>query len=111
MQKVNQNEKQGITFQIKGCDKSLEKQLNEVEISKLSEKEFRIVILKITQDLRKRMETMQEMFTKDLGEQNKQTGMNNTEEGINSRIKEEEEWIMTWRKEWWESLPQNRILK
>lgn len=45
--------KQGITFQIKGCDKSLEKQLNEVEISKLPEKEFRIVILKIIQDLRK----------------------------------------------------------
>ena len=42
-------------------------------------------------DLRKRMEVkieqMQEMFTKDLEElKNKQTEMNNTLEGINSRI-------------------------
>ena len=37
---------------------------------------------------------MQEMFTKDLKElENKQTEMNNTLEGINSRITEAEEWI------------------
>ena len=44
-------------------------------------------------DLRKRMEVkieqMQEMFTKDLEElKNKQTEMNNTLEGIHSRITE-----------------------
>ena len=39
------------------------------------------------QDLRNRIEKMQEMFTKDLGElKNKQIEMNNTLEGINSRI-------------------------
>ena len=47
------------------------------------------------QDLRKRMETkiekMQEIFTKDLKEQkNKQSEMNNTLEGIHSRITEAE---------------------
>ena len=50
------------------------------------------------QDLRKRMEAkiekIQEMFTNDLeGLKNKQTEMNNTQEGINSRITEGEEWI------------------
>ena len=37
-------------------DKTPEKQLNEVEIGNLSEKEFRIMILKMIQDLGKRME-------------------------------------------------------
>ena len=36
--------------------KTPEKHLNEVEIGKLSEKEFRIMILKIIQDLRKGIE-------------------------------------------------------
>ena len=45
-------------------------------------------------DLGKRMEKMQEMFTKDPEElKNKQKEMNNTLEGINSRITEAEEWI------------------
>ena len=79
---------------MKGQDKTPEKQLNEVEIGNLPEKEFRIMIVKMIQDLRKTMEKMQEMFTKDLKElENKQTEMNNTLEGINSRITEAEEWI------------------
>ena len=65
-----------------------------MEISNLTGKEFRIVIVKMIQDLRNRMEKMQEMFTKDLQElKNKQIEMNNTLEGINSRITEAEEWI------------------
>ena len=45
------------------------------------------------QDLRETMK-MQEMFTKDLEElKNKEAEMNNTLEGINSRITEAEEWI------------------
>ena len=54
--------------QMKGQDKTQEKQLNEVEIGNLPEKQFRIMILKMIQDLRKTMEKMQEMFTKDLQE-------------------------------------------
>ena len=34
-------------------------------IGNLSEKEFRIMIVKIIQDVRKRMEKIQELFTKD----------------------------------------------
>ena len=41
---------------MKEQDKTPEKQLNEVEISNLPEKEFRIMIVKMIQDLRKRME-------------------------------------------------------
>ena len=58
---------------MKRQDKTPEKQLNEVDIGNLPEKEFRIMIVKMTQDLRKRMEKMQELFTKNLEQQkNKQ---------------------------------------
>ena len=100
-------------YHVKEQDKTPEKQLNEVEIGNLPEKEFRIMIVKVIQDLGKRMEAMirkmQEMFNKDLEElknkhleelKNKQTEMNNTItemkttlEGINSRITEAEERI------------------
>ena len=64
--------KQKVMSQMKGQ----EKQLNEVETGKLPEKEFRMMIVKLIQDLGNRMEKMQEMFTKDLGElKNKQTEM------------------------------------
>ena len=49
---------------MKGQNKTPEKQLNEMEIGNLPEKEFRIMIVKMTQDLRNRMEKMHEMFTK-----------------------------------------------
>ena len=39
---------------MKEQDKTPEKQLNEVEIGKVPEKEFRIMIVKMIQDLRKR---------------------------------------------------------
>ena len=40
-------------YQMKEQDKTPEKQLNEVEIGNLPEKEFRIMIVKIIQDLKK----------------------------------------------------------
>ena len=48
--------------QMKEQDKIPEKQLNEVEIGNLPEKEFRIMIVKLIQDLGKTVEKMQEMF-------------------------------------------------
>ena len=67
-----------------------------MEIGNLPEKEFRIMIVKMIQDLRTRMEAkikkIQEMFTKDLKElKSKQIEMNNTLEGINSRTEVEEQ--------------------
>ena len=41
---------------MKEQDKTPEKQLSEVEIGKILEKEFRIMIVKMMQDLGKRME-------------------------------------------------------
>ena len=98
---------------MKEQDKTPEKQLNEVEIGNLPKKEFRILRVKMIQDLGKRMEAkiekMQEMFNKDLEElknkhleelknkhtemKNTITEMKNTPEGINSRITEAEERI------------------
>ena len=40
------------------------KPLNEMEIGNLPEKEFRIMIVKMIHDLRKRMQRMQEMLAK-----------------------------------------------
>ena len=57
---------------MKEQDKTPEKQLNELEVGNLPEKEFRMMIVKMIQDLRKRteakIENMQEMFNKDLQE-------------------------------------------
>ena len=69
--------KHKVMSQMKGQDKIPEKQLNELETGNLPDKEIRIMIVNMTQDLRKRMERkiekMQEMFTKDLEElKNKQ---------------------------------------
>ena len=103
--KTDKMKRQRAMYQLKEQDKTPEKQLNEVETGNLPETEFRILIVKMIQDLGKRMEakieTMQEMLNKDLEElKNKQTGMNNTItemkttlEGINSRITEAEERI------------------
>ena len=78
---------------------------SDLEIDNLPEKKFRKMIVKLIQDLGKRMETkiekMQEMFNKDLEElKSKQTEMNNTKtevkntlEGVNNRITEAEERI------------------
>ena len=85
-------------LQMKEQGKIPQDQINEEEIGNLPEKEFRVMIVKMIQDLRNRMEAwikkIQEMFNKDLEElKNKQTEMNytitemkNTLEGINSRI-------------------------
>ena len=52
---------------------------NEEEIGSLPEKEFRIVIVKMIQNLGNRIDKIQEMFNKDLeGLKSKQTMMNNT---------------------------------
>ena len=91
-------------FQKKKQHKNLQDQRNEEEIGNLPEKKFRVMIVKMIQDLRNRMEAwiemIQEMFNKDLEKlKNKQTVMNNTTiemkktlEGINRRITEAEEW-------------------
>ena len=76
-------------------------QTNEEEIGSLPEKEFRVMIVKMIQNLGNKMEKIQETFNKYLQElESKQTMMNNTIneiknslEGINNRLTEAEERI------------------
>ena len=76
-------------------------QINEKEIGSLPDREFRVMIVKMIQNLGNRMVKIQETFIKDLEKlKSKQTMMNNTIneiknslEGINSRISEAEELI------------------
>ena len=81
--------------------RNTEVQINEEEIGKLPEKEFRIMIVKMIKNLENKMEEMQESINKDPEElKNKHTETNNasteiknTLEGIDSRISKAEEWI------------------
>ena len=54
--KKDKMKRQRAMYQMKEQDKTPEKRLNEVEIGKLLEKEFRIMIVNMIQDLRRRME-------------------------------------------------------
>ena len=85
--------RQRNTTQMKEQTRNTEVQINEEEIGKLPEKEFRVMIVKMIENLENRMEKMQESINKDLEElKNKHTETNNTilPEGINSRISEAE---------------------
>ena len=84
------------TTQMKEQTRNTEVQINEEEIGKLPEKEFRIMIVKMIKNLENKVEKMQESTNKDLEElKNKHTETNNTItkvkntlEGISSRIAE-----------------------
>ena len=79
--------------------RNTEIQISEEEIGKLPEKEFRIMIIKMTKNLEKKMEKTQESMNKDLEELNNKhtetnntiTEIKNTLEGINSRVSEAEQ--------------------
>ena len=89
------------TTQMKEQTRNTEVQINEKEIGKLPEKEFRIMIVKMIKKLEDKMEKMQESIKKDLEElknkhadtNNTITEIKNTLEGISSRIPEAEEQI------------------
>ena len=104
--------RQRNTQQVKEHDKCPPNQTTEEEIGSLPEKEVRIMIVKMIQNLENKMELqissldtriqkMQEMFIKDLGEirksqpimNNALSEMKNTLEGTNGRITEAEDRI------------------
>ena len=103
--KLDKMRRQRNMLQMKEQDKNLKEQLNKEEISNPPENYFRIMMVKMIQDLGKRMEAqiekIKEMFNKDLEElKNKQMEINNTIteikntlKGINNRITEAEERI------------------
>ena len=88
--------RQRNTQQMKEQGKNPPDQTNEEEIGSPPEKEFRVTIVKMIQNLGTRMEEMQKTYNKDLEElKSKQTMMNNiineiknSPEGINSRTTE-----------------------
>ena len=66
-------------LQTKEQGKNLQDQINEEEIRNLLENEFRVIVVKMIQNLGKWMKKTQETFNKDLEElQSKQRVMNNT---------------------------------
>ena len=91
--------RQRNTTQMKKQTRNTEAKINEEEIGKLPEKEFRIMIAKMIKTHENKMEKMQESINKDLEElknkhietNNTMTGIKNTLEGINSRIPKAEE--------------------
>ena len=103
--------RQGDTQQVKEQDRCPPNQTKEEEIENLPDKEFRIMIVKMIQNLEikkesqinsleRRIEKMQERFNKDLEEIKSQYVMNNaineiknTLEGTNSSIREAEDMI------------------
>ena len=109
---LNNMKKQRNTQQVKEHDKCPPNQTKEEEIGSLSEKEFRIMIVKMIQNLvnkmelqinslETRIEKMQERFNKDLEEIKKSqyimnnaiSEIKNTLEATNSRITEAEDRI------------------
>ena len=66
-------------LQTKEQGKNLQDQINEDKIGNLPEKEFRVMIVKLIQNLGNRMEKIQETFNKHLEElKSKQTMINST---------------------------------
>ena len=91
--------RQRNTTQMKKQTRYTEVQINEEEIDKIPEREFRIMIVKMIKKFENKLKKMQESFNKDLEElKNKHTETNNTiteikntVEGIDIRISETEE--------------------
>ena len=101
--------RQRNTTQMKEHTRNREVQVNEEEIGKLPEKEFRIMVVKMIKNLENKIEKMQQSINKDLEElKNKHTETNNTIteikntlEGINGKISEAEEQISELEVKWW----------
>ena len=93
--------RQRNTTHMKEQTRNTDVQINEEELGKLPEKEFRIMVVKMIKNLENKTEKMQWSINKDLEELKKKhtetnntiTEIKNTLEGINGRISEAEEWI------------------
>ena len=84
-------------------------QINEEKIGKLPEKEFRIMIVKMMQNLENRMKTRKESILKDREElKNKHTETNNTITEIKNTLKvsiaeylKQKNQSVSWKIKWW----------
>ena len=88
--------------------RNTEVQINEEEIGKLPEKEFRIMIVKMMKNLENKMEKMQESINKHtealknkhMETNNTITEIKNTLEGISSGISEAKNKSVSWKIKW-----------
>ena len=96
------------TAQMQEQTRNTEVQINEEEIGKISEKEFRIMIVKMIKNLENKMEKMKESINRDLEElMNKHAETNNTiteikilqKESIADYLKQNES--VSWKIKWW----------
>ena len=98
--------RQRNTTQMKEQIRNMEVQINEEEIGKLPEKEFRVMIVKMIKNLENKMEKLQESINKDREElKNKHTETNNTNTEIkkysrrNQYLKQKNESV-SWKIKW-----------
>ena len=101
--------RQRNTAQMKEQTSNTQAQINEEEMGKLPEKEFRIMIVKIIKNLENRMEKMQQSIKKDLKElKNKHIKTNSTliklkilqKESVAEYLKQKNR-SMSWKIKWW----------
>ena len=100
--------RQRNTIQMKEQTRNTEVQINEEEIGKLPEKEFRIMIVKMIKNIENKMEKMQGSINKDLEElKNKHTETTQLlklkilqKESIAEYLKQKNE-SMSWKIKWW----------
>ena len=87
--------------QMKEEEKITATELNEMETSNMSDREFKVRIIKILTGLEKRVENLRETLNKEIDHTKKnQSDMNNsiteitnTLDGINNRLEKAEEWV------------------
>ena len=99
--------RQRNTMQMKEPSRNTEVQINEEEIGKVPEKEFRIMIVKIIKNFENKIEKMQESINKDLEElKNKHTETTQLlklkilqKESIAEYLKQNES--VSWKIKWW----------
>ena len=97
--------RQRNTMQMKRQTRNTELQINEEEIGKPPEKEFRIIV-KMIKNLERKMKKMQESINKDL-EESKNKHTNNTitkivlqKESVTEYLKQKRESV-SWKIKWW----------
>ena len=106
--KENNEKAERNTTQMKEQIRNTEIQINEKEIGKLPEKEFRIMIVKIIKDLENKREEMQESINKDLEKlknKHKQTAQLLKlkilwKESITEYLKQKNQSV-SWKIKWW----------
>ena len=88
-------------FQTKEQDKTPKEELSEVEVGNLHNKEFKVTMIRMLKELRRRMDEHSEKMNKESENTKKNqtelkntiTEMKSTREGINRRLDDTEGWI------------------